>query len=48
MQGFNIRSLTYVSENGARIKEKFNDYHTNYYTSGALAIKNNRVKFFLN
>lgn len=44
MRDFNIKNITYIAENGDTIKQKFNEYHTDYRTSGEMAILNNRVK----
>jgi hypothetical protein len=46
MKQFNIKFITYIAENGDTVKEKFNEYNTNYRTSGEVAILNNRVKCF--
>ena len=44
MREFNIKSLTYIDEEGAVIKEHFRDYITSYKTSGYMAILKKRVK----
>jgi len=44
MRDFNIKNITYIAENGDTIKQKFNEYNTDYRTSGEMAILNNRVK----
>ena len=44
MKEFNIKSLTYIDDDGALIKENFRDYITSYQSSGHMAILKNRVK----
>ena len=44
MKEFNIKSLTYIDDDGALIKENFRDYITSYQSSGHMAILKKRVK----
>lgn len=44
MREFNIKSLTYIDDDGVLIKENFRDYITSYQSSGHMAILKKRVK----
>ena len=44
MREFNIKSLTYIDDDGTLIKEHFRDYITSYQSSGHMAILKNRVQ----
>jgi len=44
MRQFNIKTLTYINNNGITVKQNFNDYISNYHTSGYIALVTRRIK----
>jgi|TARA_B110000858_G_C17683645_1_gene417800 deoxycytidylate deaminase len=44
MSLFHIKTITYIDMEGAVVKQNFEDYHTEYQTSGYNAIMKNRIK----
>ena len=44
MKQFNIKTLTYVTNDGDPVKKNFNEYFTDYKSSGAMAILHKRIK----
>ena len=44
MNQFQIKTITYINNDGRLVKQNFNDYKTTYKTSGYNAILQNRVK----
>ena len=44
MKDFNMRSIIYIGHQGEIVKRSFDDFDTNYITSGRKAINLKRVK----